>query len=157
MKINEKINEKRNENSKGRNTIKDYLNLFWRKEKLRIFMKYCIVGINGIGINVAVLYFFTNVLGIFYVLSSLIAHETSIVANYILNDMWTFKGIGEKRSFMNKLIRYNLAKLSGVTLSIILLYLYTELFSTNYLISNVLAIGTGAIWGFFTSLRYVWK
>lgn len=125
--------------------------------QLERFLKYCVVGINGIGINVLVLYVLTNVLGLFYLLSSLVAHEISIIINCLFNDRWTFKNVGEERSFLNKLVRYNLAKLTGIFLSMILLLIYTELFSLNYLISNVLAIITGAGWGFFTSIKFVWK
>lgn len=139
-----------------KDNIVNHIKKVIEKFELKRFVKYCIVGANGIGINVAILYILTNVLGFFYIISSLIAHEVSIIVNYCLNNMWTFKGIGEKRSFTNKLIRYNIAKLSGMTLSIILLYLYTELFSINYLISNLLAIVTGVGWGFFTSLKFVW-
>lgn len=130
---------------------------FPKNIELERFIKYCVVGINGIGINVLVLYILTSTLGLFYLLSSLVAHEVSIIINCLFNDKWTFKNVGEKRSFVDRLVRYNLAKLTGIFLSIILMYMYTELFSVNYLISNVLAIVTGVGWGFFTSMRFVWK
>ncbi len=149
----------------GTKTIIDYINhlihLSLRTGDLKRFIKYCIIGISGIFVNTFVLYFFTSVLNIFYLLSSVIAYEVSILTNFVLNDSWTFKDMiidGKSHDFITRAIYYNSAMVTGAILGIFLLYILTSIFSIKYLIfSNIISIIIVFLWRYYASITMVWK
>ncbi len=147
----------------GIGTIIDYVFhlaiLSWRKGGLKRFIKFCFVGIIGIFVNTIILFFFTSIIGMFYILSSILAHEISIMTNFVVNDRWAFRELiaDSRHSFLMRCIHYNWTRVIGVVLSIILLYFFTEFLSINYLISNVMAIMLGVIYGYSTAMTIVWR
>lgn len=147
----------------GTGIIVDYIHhlmrLAWNTGELKRFVKYCIIGGFGIIVNTAILYSFTSFLGIFYLLSSVIAYETSIMTNFIMNDKWTFKETimpGKSHNFFTRAIYFNWIMLIGMIAGILLLYGFTEFLSINYLISNLISIGIITIWRYYTSITMVW-
>lgn len=56
------------------------------------FMKFCSVGLTGVIINMGLLWFFTDFARLYYLLSSVIAIEASILSNFLLNDKLDFCG-----------------------------------------------------------------
>ena len=149
----------------GIKTIVDYINhlihLSLRTGDLKRFIKYCIIGISGIFVNTFVLFFFTSMLGLFYLLlSSAIAYEVSILTNFVLNDYWTFKDLvidGKSHNFITRAIYYNYAMITGAILGIFLLYVFTSIFAINYLISNLISIIIVFLWRYYASITVVWN
>ena len=148
----------------GPKVIFEYLahisTLAHRTGEFKRFTKYCTVGVIGIVVNTAALFMLTHILGIFYLLSSVIAHEISIIGNFFMNDNWTFKGLVTEKGpydLIYRAIRYNAAKISGIMLSISLLFIFTDILSINYIYSNVIAIMAGVFWGYSTSTVIVWR
>ncbi len=148
----------------GAKTIIDYIYhliyLSLRTGDLKRFTKYSIIGISGIFVNTFVLYFFTSILGVFYLLSSAVAYEISILTNFLLNDTWTFKDIvidGKSHNFVTRAIYYNSAMITGAILGIFLLYVFTNIFSIHYVISNLISIFIVFLWRYYASITMVWK
>jgi len=146
----------------GIKTIFDYIShiaiLAIRTGEAKRFLKYCTVGVIGIGINTGILFLFTGMIGIYYMISSFLAHEISILSNFVMNDHWTFKEyIKKEDNLIYRAFRYNMAKVTGVIVSITFLYVYTEFLGMNYLVSNIMSIMTGVFWGYMTSLTVVWR
>ena len=117
----------------GAGTIIDYIryliSLSWREGELLRFLKYCIIGATGIVINTATLFFFTGILGMFYLLSSAAAYEVSIITNFIMNDRWTFKELvipGISNSFLTRAVYYNGTMVLGAVFGIVLLLLLSS-------------------------------
>ena len=137
--------------------IRHLMRLCWRNGELKRFTKYCMVGIVGIIVSTVVLFFFTNIVGIFYIASFVLAHEVSVTSNFIMNDQWTFRECDKSLNFLNRMACYHVAKISGIFVGILLIYIYTEIISVNYLVSNILSTMTGAVWGYFTSVKLVWR
>lgn len=130
------------------------------KKELKRFIKYCIVGFTGIIVNMLVLYFFTDILGIFYILSSMISYEVSIITNFLINDIWTFKEVivpGQSHSFLVRAMYFNYTMITGAIVSILLLYIFTEFLSINYILSNMFAIVITVIYRYYASITLVWK
>lgn len=166
--IGYKFSQRENGKSKlGIKTIIDYVNhlvhLSLRTGDLKRFGKYCIIGVSGIFVNTFILYFFTSILkiGISYLLlSSAIAYEVSILTNFILNDKWTFKDLviqGKSQGFVARAMYFNSAMVTGAILGIFLLYVFTNIFSINYLISNLISIFIVFILRYYASITMVWK
>jgi dolichol-phosphate mannosyltransferase len=121
-------------------------------------VKFMAVGITGVVVNVGLLYFLTEVFGLYYLLSSLIGIEASIISNFILNDLWTFRDIGEtKYSWGNRLVRFEAVSFTGVLINVSTLYLLTTVFGIYYVISNLAGIALAFTWNFLVNRRYTWQ
>lgn len=145
----------------GTSTIIDYMrhmiSLSCRTGEINKLMKYTIVGISGIVINTFVLFFCTDVLKIFYMISSAVAYEISILTNFIINDRWTFKAVDNKSSFLTRALYFNYTMIIGAILGMLLLYVFTSMLSINYLVSNIMSIAIVFMWRYYASVTSVWK
>ena len=118
------------------------------------FIKFGLVGGSGVIVNTAVLYYLTDVVGFYYILSSLIATELSILNNFVWNDLWTFK---ENRavSRLRRICTYHLISVGGAVINISILYGMTQL-GMYYLISNGVGIVVAFVWNFCMNKKVTW-
>ena len=122
------------------------------------FIKFGIVGFSGVIINEGLLYFFTEIVGFYYLISSIIAIESSMINNFLLNDIWTFRDRKKsgKGPFFKRFIHWHFAR--GITLLINFLILWgLTTFGLHYLISNIIGILVAMSLGYFWSLNWIWK
>ena len=65
----------------------NYLRHLWRltqaEGESKRFARYCLVGISGVLVNLGILTLFTEIIGLFYAVSAIIAIEASIINNFI--------------------------------------------------------------------------
>ena len=124
----------------------------------RRFLQYVIVGAVGLGINEGLLYLITGVVGLSYVIGGFFGRVVSILANYAINDAWTWQGRGDTgvRNWIVRGGKYVLTRILGIAIGLAALVVFVEVFAIHYLVANVLAIGVGALWGFGISERWVW-
>ena len=130
-----------------------YLKNLWGYRKdinlrfIRQFLKFSLIGLIGTFVNIAFLYLFTNVFGIYYLISAIFSFFIAISINFVLNKVWTFK-----ENFKHKVVRkwFKFLVISAIVLGInlLFLYLFTEFFKIYYLISQILAIGIGLFFNF---------
>jgi len=138
-------------------------------------LKFMIVGGLGTLVNEGVFILTARDMPIFFSLG--LAIELSIIFNFILNDIWTFK---DKRvgSFIKRLLKFHMSSASGgiiqytAVISIIVIMFHFSnaseilaiLFFTSYLklqtlvlgIINFIGIISGFIVRFLTSIKWVW-
>ena len=66
-----------------------------RGSRLSLFAKhaakYYAVGASGVLVNLALLFYLTEFVGLWYFLSYTLAISASITSNFILNKLWTFR------------------------------------------------------------------
>lgn len=80
------------------------------------FLKYCAVGLSGVGVNLGSLYVLNNI-GVQTNLASILAIEISIITNFIANHFWTFKSRGAERSNTGVMVlRFHLASALGAAI-----------------------------------------
>ena len=122
------------------------------------FLKFCIVGLSGVFVNMGLLYALTEFLGLFYILSSFIAIECSFISNYLLNDLWTWRGVGASRRMerLKRLGKFHVVYGIGLAINIGLLYVITEYLGVYYIVSNLMAIAVATLWNFWWSAKWTW-
>lgn len=121
-------------------------------------VKFGIVGASGIFVNMGMLFLLSEYFDIYYLFSSAIAVELSIITNFILNDFWTF-GSEKSRKLPNRghrLISYNLVSLGSMAINMAALFFFTEVFGINYLISNLIGIFIAFSWNFVANRKTTW-
>src|SRR5947208_3313509 len=116
--------------------------------------RFCVVGASGVAVNMAVLIVLTEILGIPYAVSSLLAIESSILSNFALNNAWTW---ADRKStpLVQRIMKYHaVAGVTAMAANWGLLVILTRLFGIDYRVSNLIGIGAGVILNF--SLNHVW-
>jgi len=127
------------------------------KEKFFCLLKFSAVGVLGVGVNYVFLFLFYELFHFYYLVSAAIAIEISIISNFILNDIWTFKQKKEGSSFFVRLLKFNLVCLGGLLINLLILkYLKEELFLNLYF-AEFFGILGGFLWNFLFSNFFVWK
>ena len=140
--------------SKERNRIHRYLrnNLFTKR-----ILKFSTVGFSGLLVNMGLLYILSDYFHIYYIISSIIAIETSIITNFFLNDLWTWSDRA-KKSFLQRLIQYHISVgLTAILVNWLLLIFFTEVLGVYYLISNMLGIAAGTLLNFIVNDIWTFK
>lgn len=133
--------------------------LIWDKE-IRRFLKFCVVGLSGVGVNMFFLWFFTEIVKIFYLFSSPLAIELSIMNNFILNDLWTWKDrkTPGKLNYLKRMVQYHISvSVSAILANIFLLWFFTEVFHLYYLFSNLFGIAAGVLLNYFINDRWTFR
>jgi dolichol-phosphate mannosyltransferase len=128
--------------------------LLYLKQKFfaQRLLKFCVVGASGVIVNMGVLYVLVEILKFSYIIASPIAIELSILSNFAVNLIWTWKDRAHNVSFWIKLFRYHIAV--GITAFVgnyILLVGLTEFFKVQYMISNLIGIAVGTVFNFIVN------
>jgi dolichol-phosphate mannosyltransferase len=128
-------------------------------KEIRNIIKFGIVGISGIIVNTCVLYILSEVFGIFYLISSFVAIELSIINNFIWNDFWTFGHEKDQKISMvtNRFLSYHIVSIGGMLINIGVLVSLTEVLGIYYLISNLLGIFVAFSWNFLVNRMTTWR
>jgi dolichol-phosphate mannosyltransferase len=78
-----------------------------RFRKSNEFIKFCVTGTSGVVVNMAGYILLTRFLGIPIEIASPIAIETSILSNFFLNNVWTFRNRETENYCLTKLLRFH--------------------------------------------------
>jgi dolichol-phosphate mannosyltransferase len=125
--------------------------------ELNRLMTFMAVGVTGIFVNLTTLYLFTEWVGVFYIESGLIGVEASILSNFILNELITFKNItNKKHSLIQRVLAYHFICIGGSGISLIILILLTTVFGVWYLVSAAIGIGVAFLWNFTVNRGFTW-
>ena len=138
----------------------DNINLFSRLflDQYEELIKFGLVGASGLIVNMGLLYFLTEELNIYYLLSSIIAVESSILSNFILNELWTFVEKGKKgvKNVLKRLLKFNGISIVGMGINLAILAALTEIADLYYLFSNLVAIAAVFGWNYLANVRWTW-
>ena len=143
------------------NAILDTI-LLYRVEALKVdflrLIKFSIVGVIGAGINTGFLWFLTDFVGLFYLVSSAVAIEIAIIIQFLMNDRWTFKERKTTlaRQFIKRILKSNLWRSGGLVVNIGILYLFTEYMGVYYLLSNIFGIICAFLLNYILESRLTW-
>ena len=115
------------------------LSEFLSKPFLKDLIKFAIVGAIGTVINLSILFILTEFFNLYYLISEIIAFLVSVLNNYILNKLWTFKEkIQEK--LVRKYFKFSLICVISLVLNISVLFILVEYFYLLYIIAEIIAI-----------------
>ncbi|RKZ14492.1 hypothetical protein DRQ17_07585 [bacterium] len=130
------------------------------KTMLRIIpermMKFALVGLSGVFVNMGLLWTLTELLGFWYIISSIISIETSIITNFFLNNYWTFSDIRVNRTLFKKGLMFNCVSLTALIINVSILYILTEFIGIWYILSNMGGICAAFLVNYFLNLRWTW-
>ncbi|MEM5831758.1 MAG: glycosyltransferase [Candidatus Aenigmatarchaeota archaeon] len=140
------------------NFLKLFLTLLRETKEYKRIIKFSLVGASGIFVNEFLLYFFTELLNFYYIFSSVISIEISIIWNFLFCEFFVFRDLRKRgiRNFVSRMLKTNIVRIFGLIINVIVLFVLTEFFSINYLISNLIGIFAAVIFNYMLSLKKVY-
>ncbi|MBI2050364.1 MAG: GtrA family protein [Parcubacteria group bacterium] len=103
-------------------------------------IKYIISGGTSAVVNLVSLYVLTDLFGIWYVASSVVAFLVSHIAGFLLQKFWTFREYGWRRIKTQSAI-YTMMGSAEFFLTPILIYALVDKFHIWYLLASVIIMG----------------
>ena len=118
-----------------------------------IVLKLIVVWLTGILVNEGFLFALHTFTPLSLLNAGIISIESSILSNFLLNHLWTFKGrnVG---SLFRGISRYNLIALPGGIINLLTLLKLAEV--THYLIANIIGIMLAFAFNYIGSEMIVW-
>lgn len=126
------------------------LNKLFKTSTDNIFIqlfRYVFVGGLAFIVDFFFLYFFSDICGIYYLISAILSFIISVLVNYILSTKWVFN----QDNIDNKVLEFNLFILIstiGLIFTEILLYFFTDILGIYYLVSKVISAVIVLFWNF---------
>ena len=122
-------------------------------------LKFALVGSIGVVVNEGMLFLLHGILALPVFIAGLLAIESSIINNFTLHEIWTFRKKILSRDLKSKFIRfgkYHIAVGVGALVNYVVLVLLNILFGMSY-DANLIGIALGFLANYLISDRFVWK
>ena len=104
--------------------------------------KFALVGISGIFVNEIALHAFVTAMGQQQLLwAALLSSQVSTLTNFILIELWVFRGRQVGGHLLWRYLTFNLLNLVTQVIRLPTLHILTEIGGIHYLISNLVALG----------------
>lgn len=123
-------------------------------DDLTRFIKFGLVGVLNTIIN-WVLFILLNSIGVYYIISNIIAYSISTLNSYLWNSKWVFKYNGDNVNQTTfKFITLNII---GLVLNTIILFLLVDIIKLPKIISLIITTGIVMILNYFINKLWVFK
>ncbi|HET8667803.1 MAG TPA: GtrA family protein [Terriglobales bacterium] len=131
----------------------------WEQTVIR-WLKFNFVGAVGIIVQLVVLSILKSGLGLDYLAATALAVETAVIHNFLWHERFTWldRITGTRRDMFGRLARFNLTTgLISILGNLLLMRTLVGHFHVNYMMANILAIGTCALANFLVSDQFVFR
>lgn len=122
---------------------------------LKQFMKFCLVGIVNTAIDFAVYYFFTRVIGVYFLVANFISVLTAMIFSFYFNKYWTFRNYDTQ--IKKQFLQFTLVNLIYFLLNNGIIWLGVTIFGLNDLWAKILATIIGLAWSFSANKIWTFK
>jgi len=122
---------------------------------LHHFIKFGIVGAIGVVVNEGLLILLYQSMGVYLLAASAIAIEISILSNFVLNDLWTFRDRRSGKAVV-RLVKFNGLMLAGLVLNLAVLDAGTVYFGITAAVANLVGIAAAFVLRYALSVKYAW-
>lgn len=133
--------------------------LSWQKFINSAVVRWWIVGLFFMGLNIPLLYIFYEVMGIDLKIATALASEIGTLLRFLVNDRWVF---GHPRPTWQRLWQYHVAIASSFVIWWSAANLFTGMLEPyfpqlDYIIASILATCCSVGWSMFTNFLWIWR
>lgn len=120
--------------------------------------RFVIVGATAAGVQTLLLGGFVEYGGLHYLLAATIAIETTIIFQYVLNNVWTFRTVKNTgwSEYLYGLLKTNLIRGSAIPIQLGVLYGLVTWPDIAYLLANLIAIIISGVYRYILDARWTW-
>ena len=119
--------------------------------------KFFLVGVGGSLIVLILTFVFTSFFEIFYIISTIIAFEISLLWGFYANDKWTFGKIKKTTKGITRFIKYNLFSLISLGIIQVVMISLVNIMSLHYSLSEAIGIIVAFFFNFTVSKHISFK
>jgi putative flippase GtrA len=130
------------------NTLITFLN----HEKITRFF---LIGILSSLVDIGLLLFFIESLGIWYLFSAVLSYSCGIIVSYSLNKFLTFRD--ENRNFVTQFTTFLVISVSCLMVNICIIWLAVEIASLDYLTAKIIASFCAFFWNYYGQSRITFR
>ena len=116
--------------------------------------KYYAVGATGILVNLGLLYYLTEYVGLWYFLSYALAISVSITSNFILNKFWTFRDSIDSQKIIVMYVKFVSVSLVGMAIQLGSVYVLVESLTVYYMLAALISICIAGAINFIINRRW---
>jgi len=116
--------------------------------------KYYAVGATGIFVNLGLLYYLTEYVGLWYFLSYALAISVSITSNFILNKFWTFRDSIDSQKTIVMYVKFVSVSLVGMAIQLGSVYVLVESLTVYYMLAALISICIAGAINFIINRRW---
>ncbi|MDO8561325.1 MAG: GtrA family protein [bacterium] len=127
----------------------------WAKRHGQIF-KFLIAGGFAFAVNIVALYVFTDILHIYYLVSTVLAFLVAFSVSFTLQKFWTFQD-ASRGNLHVQLQLYLAMQIANVTLNTGLMYLFVEYLHIWYIFSQTIITLVLSVIIFVINKKYIFK
>jgi len=129
-----------------------------KRSRLSLFAKhaakYYAVGASGILVNLGLLYYLTEYVGLWYFLSYALAISVSITSNFILNKFWTFRDSIDSQKTIVMYVKFVSVSLVGMAIQLGSVYVLVESLTVYYMLAALISICIAGAINFIINRRW---
>lgn len=116
--------------------------------------KYYAVGVTGIVVNLGLLYYLTEYVGLWYFLSYALGISVSITSNFILNKFWTFRDSIDSQKIIVMYVKFVSVSLVGMAIQLGSVYVLVESLTVYYMLAALISICIAGAINFIINRRW---
>jgi dolichol-phosphate mannosyltransferase len=127
------------------------------------FVKFCVVGLSGVVVDMAVLFLLSDPRTLHFGLtrSKLVGAEVAILNNFLWNDAWTFASLVPRapslRKKFHRFLKFNAICSFGMILGIVLLNIQFNWLGMNRYVANGISILIVTAWNYLVNVHLGWR
>jgi len=125
-------------------------------QKYKVYIKYLISGGTAATTDLALIFLFTSVFGIWYLLSAVIAFVFAFGVSFVLQKFWTFRN-NEMEQIKKQLAMYLSLSLFNLIINTGAMYVLVDIIGWHYFISQIIIAASIAIFSFFVYNLVIFK
>ena len=116
--------------------------------------KYYAIGASGILVNLGLLYYLTEYVGLWYFLSYALAISVSITSNFILNKFWTFRDSIDSQKTIVMYVKFVSVSMLGMAIQLGSIYVLVESLTVYYMLAALISICIAGAINFIINRRW---
>jgi len=129
-----------------------------KRSRLSLFAKhaakYYAVGASGVLVNLGLLYYLTEYVGLWYFLSYALAISVSITSNFVLNKFWTFTDSIDSQRTIVMYGKFVSVSMLGMAVQLGSIYVLVESLTIYYMLAALISICIAGAINFIINRRW---
>lgn len=110
---------------------------------IKMLMKFALVGLSGVGVNMAV-YTFLTFQGTNFLIAAGCAFGVAVINNFVWNTLWTFQGRAMDRSIRVKFVSFLAISAINLGVNLMILRSLVEFMQVNEILAQLTAIAVAS-------------
>lgn len=123
--------------------------------RITLFLKYCVVGVVGTAIDVAVLWLLVHFGGLPVLVATSISFTVSVINNFFLNKFWTFKN--PSSNYRKLFIKFIIVSVGGLLLTNLCMGILVHAIGVWYIWAKLVTSCFVLVWNFLANKYWTFR